>query len=232
MRIIPVIDLKAGEVVRGYKGERGAYAPIASPLAASSAPADVVAGFLRLHDFRIVYVADLDAIEGRAGHGATIEALARAFPDLRFWVDDGSADAARVAALRARGVEPVVGSESLASDGTTIALARECETVLSLDFRGENFLGPPALRENARFWPRRIVAMTLARVGAFEGPDLTLLARLAREAKERSLHAAGGVRDLADLEALAAVGVAGALVASALHDGRLSRGDLRRSAAL
>lgn len=69
--------------------------------------------------------------------------------------------------------------------------------------------------------------MTLARVGAFAGPDLALLSAVARRAPGREIYAAGGLRDARDLEALARIGVAGALVASALHDGRLSRDDLR-----
>lgn len=231
MRIIPVIDLKGGHVVRAYKGERAAYAPIVSPLAASSALQDVVAGFLRLHAFTTIYIADLDAIERCGGHGDAILALARAFPDVSFWVDAGAADAAHVAALRAQGVEPVIGSESLAANETTLALASERDAILSLDFRGERFLGPAALHADARLWPRRIIAMTLGRVGGFEGPDLDLLARLARRAEGRSLFAAGGVRDARDLEALARAGVAGALVASALHEGRLAPDDLHKIAA-
>ena len=64
----PVIDLKGGHVVRAFRGERASYAPIVTPLAASSAPQEVVAGFLRLHDFDTIYVADLDAIERRGDH--------------------------------------------------------------------------------------------------------------------------------------------------------------------
>jgi HisA/HisF family protein len=228
MQIIPVIDLKGGRVVRAVRGERAAYAPIVSPLAASSAPQDVVAGFARLFDFPIVYVADLDAIEGRRSHGETLAALARAFPQLSFWIDDGSADAERIAALRATGARPVIGSESLpAGEAPHI----DADAVLSLDFRGGRFLGPPALVDDARLWPRDVIAMTLARVGTFQGPDVDLISRLSRAADGRRLFAAGGVRDVRDLDALAHAGAAGALVASALHDGRLSRADLRRFAA-
>ncbi|BGE86224.1 MULTISPECIES: HisA/HisF-related TIM barrel protein [Methylosinus] len=229
MQIIPVIDLKGGRVVRAVRGERADYAPIVSPLAASSAARDVVAGFFRLFDFPILYVADLDAIEGRPGHGETLAALAHAFPQIALWVDDGSADANRIAALCAAGVRPVIGSESLpAGDAPRI----DAEAVLSLDFRGGRFLGPPALLDDVRLWPRDVIAMTLARVGSFEGPDVELISRLSRVAEGRRLFAAGGVRDAYDLDRLAEAGAAGALVASALHDGRLSVADLRRFAGL
>lgn len=228
MRIIPVIDLKGGHVVRAIRGERAAYAPIATPLAAGSAPEAVVAGFLRLFEFDTIYIADLDAIERRGDHAETILALARTFPQVSFWVDSGAAARSDGASLwRAFGLAnlaPVIGSESLAPDCAP-DLSHEARALLSLDFRGDNFLGPRALLDNPQLWPPRVIAMTLARVGAFAGPDLALLSSLAPFARE--LYAAGGLRDARDLDALAAIGVAGALVASALHDGRLSRADLR-----
>jgi uncharacterized protein related to proFAR isomerase len=90
VRIIPVIDLKAGNVVRAFRGERAAYAPIETPLAAGSAPGAIVAGFLRLFDFDTIYIADLDAIERCGDHAEAIDALARSFPQISFWVDSGS----------------------------------------------------------------------------------------------------------------------------------------------
>ncbi len=68
--------------------------------------------------------------------------------------------------------------------------------------------------------------MTLARVGAGQGPDYERLAGIIARAGGRRVHAAGGVRDAGDLHRLAEMGVAGVLLASALHDGRLSRADI------
>jgi phosphoribosylformimino-5-aminoimidazole carboxamide ribotide isomerase len=70
--------------------------------------------------------------------------------------------------------------------------------------------------------------MTLARVGANMGPDLDAISRVKARAVSREVFAAGGVRDDRDLKALADAGVAGALVASALHNRTLSRKDIRR----
>ena len=44
--------------------------------------------------------------------------------------------------------------------------------LLSLDFRGEGFRGPGDILDDAALWPRRVIVMTLARVGAAAGPDL------------------------------------------------------------
>jgi phosphoribosylformimino-5-aminoimidazole carboxamide ribotide isomerase len=68
--------------------------------------------------------------------------------------------------------------------------------------------------------------MTLARVGSGAGPDVDRLAAVRRIASGRRIYAAGGVRDAADLAALAHAGIAGALVATALHDGRLAGAEI------
>jgi phosphoribosylformimino-5-aminoimidazole carboxamide ribotide isomerase len=64
-------------------------------------------------------------------------------------------------------------------------------------------------------------------VGGGEGPDLRRLADIIARAGRRSVYAAGGVRDRADVEALRKVGAAGVLVASALHTNAIRAGDLQ-----
>ena len=100
--------------------------------------------------------------------------------------------------------------------------------MLSLDFRGDDFLGPAELLTEASLWPRRLIVMTLARVGSGAGPDLERLASVAARAGDRAIFAAGGVRGADDVAALAKAGIAGALVSTALHDGRLAPVDLQR----
>ena len=68
--------------------------------------------------------------------------------------------------------------------------------------------------------------MTLARVGSGSGPDLKRLAAIQAVASGRRVFAAGGMRNVADLLALKEAGIAGALVASCLHDGRLTGNDI------
>ena len=97
---------------------------------------------------------------------------------------------------------------------------------LSLDFRGPSFQGPPALLDDTDCWPQTVIAMTLARVGSGAGPDLDRLGGVRDAAPGRKVYAAGGVRDIDDLITLKRAGIAGALVASCLHDGRLRGGDI------
>jgi phosphoribosylformimino-5-aminoimidazole carboxamide ribotide isomerase len=228
MEIIPVIDLKGGAVVRARHGDRALYRPIETPLAATSNPVDVVAGLLRLHLFRTLYVADLDAIEGRGDAGACLDRIAERFPTLGLWVDDGCADRPSADTLLAKhaGASLVLGSESQRDTRLLGTLCDDPRVLLSLDFRGDAFQGPPALLADSSVWPTHLIVMTLARVGSGSGPDLDRLQEIIKRAGPRRVYAAGGLRDRGDLAALRAIGAAGVLVASALHDGRLSAEDL------
>lgn len=224
MDVIPVIDVRHGVAVHARQGRRDQYKPLETPLAQSSDPVAVARGLLSFFPFRAIYVADLDGIEGRGRREALAAGLTAAVPWVEFWIDDGgSADAAVASA----GVLRVIGSESLAEDDLE-RLRKEPggRFAISLDFRGDSFVGPQALLADAALWPERVIVMTLARVGAAEGPDLQGLSAIVARAGGRRVYAAGGVRHLADLKALRDAGAAGALVATALHAGTITAGDL------
>ena len=103
MQIIPVLDLKDGTVVRAQMGERDRYRPIETPLAPGGDPVDVARGLLSVHPFQTLYIADLDAIEGRGDNELAIGRLRQALPRMSLWVDNGIADPAdRPLGLRAR----------------------------------------------------------------------------------------------------------------------------------
>lgn len=226
MQLIPVVDLKGGCVVHARRGERDAYRPIRTPLAATSLPIDVVTGLLALAPFRTLYVADLDAIAGIGGHGEVIDGLKAAFPQLDLWVDAGEAhpDQVRARAAQGRGTS-VIGTESLPDVAAAGEVLAAEGVILSLDHDAAGPRGPAAVHDDPAFWPERVIVMTLARVGSGEGPDLAALERTAARAagmgRRPSLYAAGGVRGPEDLDRLAAAGAAGVLVATALHDGRI-----------
>ena len=223
--IVPVLDLRGGEVVHARAGDRANYRPLRSPLAPGSEPGAILAGLLALAPFRRFYIADLDAIEGSGSHRAVVAALARAHPGIEFWIDAGLTTAAAAAAMAGPGIVPVLGSETLAA-ADELSAGTQASCVLSLDFRGERFLGPEAVATRPELWPDRVIVMTLSRVGSGAGPDLARLGEVQRRAGPRHIFAAGGVRDAGDIARLDELGLAGALVATALHDGRLDRATL------
>ena len=140
------------------------------------------------------------------------------------WVDNGVADLSGAERwLDAQLGHLVVGSESQKDSVLLRRFRGDDRVILSLDYRDDTFMGPAALFDDKASWPSRIIAMTLARVGSATGPDTTRLAAIQASAPDKRLYAAGGIRDAADLDALARAGVAGALVAPSLHSGATHR---------
>ena len=216
-----MLDVLDGQVVRALRGERAAYRPIVSPLVAGSDPRRVAAALLARTRSKVLYVADLDALQGRPAQTDVCAQLLASDPALTLWLDAGLRDAAAAARLQAAfgaRVRPVFGSESLVD---AQALREFGQAILSLDSRLARPLDPAGIWTRPALWPDTLIAMTLDRVGARAGPDLAALASLRAQAPERRWIGAGGVRDASDLAAAAQAGAEGWLVASALHDGSL-----------
>jgi phosphoribosylformimino-5-aminoimidazole carboxamide ribotide isomerase len=225
--VIPVIDIRDGLVVRAVMGRRDMYRPIETPLSPSPDPLAVASGLLKLHAFAKLYIADIDAIEGGGDNTRIVAKLREQFPHIGMWTDNGVSAPNEVAQWLDGDLGTLVlGSESQVSGDTVRTFIDNPRIALSLDFRGAAFQGPPVLLDPSH-WPRRVIVMTLARVGAMEGPDFERLTALLARARgaNRLIYAAGGVRGVDDLARLANLGIAGALVASALHDGRLKESD-------
>jgi len=233
MEVIPVIDLKDGVVVHARMGMRSAYAPIETPLSPTSQPNDVARGMLSIFPFRKLYVADLDAIEHKGDNNAALRQLSAEYPDLVFWVDAGIADVYDAERWLEAGLgHLVLGSETQRDSELVNHLCRNERTILSLDFRGDAFLGPVSLLNDANTWPAKIIVMALAHVGSARGPDMDRLTAIKSRVVNRQIYGAGGVRDANDLALLARAGIAGALVATILHDGKLTGAQIARLSGL
>jgi phosphoribosylformimino-5-aminoimidazole carboxamide ribotide isomerase len=213
VRVVGVIDLKAGAAVHAVRGERERYRPLGDPLAIA-----------RRFGLDELYVADLDAIAGSGANNALIAALAR---EARVMVDAGVNEPEPARALLDLGVDRVVvGTETLADAD---AFARVPDAVLSVDLRDGRVLsrdprlaGMSALDAVARLHHtalREVIVLDLARVGTGAGPDVAPISAIQAAFPALELLAGGGVRDADDLRALEAAGAAGALVATALHRG-------------
>jgi phosphoribosylformimino-5-aminoimidazole carboxamide ribotide isomerase len=228
LRIIPVLDLKDGVIVRAAGGRRADYRPIVTPLSTTADIVDVARGMRSLHSFGTFYVADLDAIAGRPPNDAALARLSRLdAPDI--WLDAGFGDAGKLeAALGHASLSPVLGSESQVDDALLRRFQGHKKLILSLDFFADGFRGPPSFLDEPGLWPQTIIVMTLAQVGSGGGPDLALLKMIMAKAGKRQVVAAGGIRGEADIGALSELGVAAVLVATSLHEGALDRDALAR----
>ena len=231
MILIPVIDLMHGQVVRAVRGNRLAYQPVVSALCASSDPLTVAKTLCEHCATHQLYVADLDALLGRPAQLVALRLLLQGLPDMELWLDAGFASASAADALRAElgtlatRVVPVFGSESLASRGELerCFAAANADAVLSLDRRDGQRLDAAGCWEAPHLWPRRVIVMTLERVGSDAGPDLETLASVQLKSPSAFIVGAGGIRDSRDLARASEAGAGAWLVASALHDGRLPR---------
>jgi phosphoribosylformimino-5-aminoimidazole carboxamide ribotide isomerase len=218
MKLIPVIDLMNARVVTAKRGMRESYAPSDTPLCRSSRPQDVVSALLALHPFDTLYIADLDAIRGQGSNLDLIRRLYLDHPDIAFWVDNGLTDLEQLSGF----ARPVIGSESLIScEQLAHIIASLPSPLLSLDYLDEEFRGPVGLDRQVERWPEDIIVMTLSRVGTNGGPDLAALKQVSRLRSDIRLYAAGGIRNLQDLQQLHSFGAAGALLSTALHQGTI-----------
>src|SRR5207247_155558 len=87
MRVIPVLDLMNGVVVRGVAGRRSEYRPIRSQLAPDSNAATLARVLVGEFGFDTAYVADLDAIMQGQRNTNAWESIANA--GLKLWLDAG-----------------------------------------------------------------------------------------------------------------------------------------------
>jgi len=246
MRVIPVIDLLGGAVVRGIAGRRDQYRPIVSQIAADSRPATIAQVFAQDFGFDMAYVADLDAIlHGRPDVSAWQQIAAAG---LKLWLDAGigsstaAAEALRLLADAGIDARLVIGLESLESIAELVAIRELCGNqppIFSLDLQsGQPLtrieacqdLSPLELAQIAIVAGYRdLIVLDLADVGTSAGTRTLDLCREIRAlaVPPANLVAGGGVRSSADLHSLAQAGANAALVASALHDKRLTPADLR-----
>jgi HisA/HisF family protein len=252
-QVIPVIDVRHGQAVHAVAGDRANYQPLISPLCPDADPGSLASGYRKLFEFKTLYVADLDGIEGRGANLQLISKVSAPFETLCIWFDGGLSEPALsfikkpAHSLRA-GIAPetlhlyppakvvgtfVIGSETNVTGDILKSISAEAmkTLVLSLDFKKGAFDGDRSVLEIVPEWNGRIIVMTLDRVGTNGGPDLARLIEIIGQAKaSRGVFAAGGIRNLDDLKAVRDAGASGALIASALHAGQIKTGDLEEIA--
>jgi phosphoribosylformimino-5-aminoimidazole carboxamide ribotide isomerase len=240
MPVIPVVDLLGGVAVQAVRGQRERYQPVRSILAPGADLFGLAAALQAQTASQALYLADLDAILSGQGNWDTLGRLSRELP-CQLWVDagvSGPAGAERVLAAGAGRV--VVGTECLeelsALEAIGEAVSRD-KVLVSLDVLGGVVLskapglaGQPPLEGLASLagqgWSRFIL-LTLDGVGTGGGPDWGLLEASRRLLPKAVLIAGGGVSAMADVRRATALGLDGALVATALHRGWITARDLR-----
>lgn len=236
MELIPVMDLKQGQVVRGMAGERELYQPNRSRLMPGSDPVLTCRALLEQYRPSSLYLADLDGIAGGGVQTTLLEELATF--DVNIAVDAGTASLPHARRLLELGVHRViVALETLPRLDLVGRFVEELgadRVFFSLDLKDGKPLGAAAGRRQALEVVKEIVdlgvhqliVLDLAGIGKNRGvPTLSLCHSIKRRWPDVVVWTGGGVRSVADLHALAVARVDGAMVASALHDGGITPAD-------
>jgi phosphoribosylformimino-5-aminoimidazole carboxamide ribotide isomerase len=243
MRIIPVLDLLRGQAVHAIKGERAQYQPVKSVLCNSSDPLILARAFRDQLGMREIYVADLDAIQGldTPNHRDVITALAHQ-EEMDVILDAGVSDIDGAQRWLDHGVRKVIiGSETLRDLQTLRAIPgriRREQLTFSLDSRSGSILSQCAslaamnpvealelLQESG--W-KEIILLDLSRVGSGSGMDSSLAVRASARFPNLQLLVGGGMAKPEDLVSLKSAGIAGVLVATALHAGTIGAQNISR----
>jgi phosphoribosylformimino-5-aminoimidazole carboxamide ribotide isomerase len=239
MQIVPVVDIRNGVAVRAVAGNRGLYQPVKSQLADSAEPAIVLTALQKTFRCRTCYVADLDAIERQQLNCGTIAEMVRTGVSLI--MDGGVTTVEQIEGLFELGVDRVVLSSESINDLTQLESMIEpfepASLIFSIDLKNRNLLvsdpcwdGKPPI-EMARFvfelGLRQLIVLDLAAVGTGNGvPTLELCQQIKSLSSEITIISGGGVASGQCVAQAARAGLDGLLIASALHDGRLTKEDL------
>jgi HisA/HisF family protein len=233
LKVIPVVDILNGIVVHAVRGKRTEYQPLQSVLSKSVEPLEVAKAFRSL-GFTDLYIADLDAI---VDCSTNFQSLKKIFDEtgIKLWVDAGVTSIERAKKLLDSGVSKlIIGTETLqkksfVSEAATLFGRKK--VVISLDLKGEKILvklgfdgcnSPMCLlKDFKQMGISQVIVLDLSRVGSGEGINIDFLKRVIAEVNI-DVYVGGGVRDINDLLELRNMGVKGALVATALHSGRIS----------
>ncbi|HLG62296.1 MAG TPA: 1-(5-phosphoribosyl)-5-[(5-phosphoribosylamino)methylideneamino]imidazole-4-carboxamide isomerase [Ktedonosporobacter sp.] len=225
MIILPAIDIKDGRCVRLYQGD------YARSTVYDSDPVQVAlrwqtAGASWLH------IVDLDgAAAGYPVNVALIKKI-RAATTLHIELGGGMRSLEHIEHTLELGVDRVVLGTVAITDRALLqeAIRRWGERIaVGLDAR-DGWVAIAGWRETSRVMAttlaaelsaigvQRFIYTDIARDGALVGPNLSALREM-QGATPRPLIASGGVSSLADLRALAELGVEGAIVGKAIYTG-------------
>ena len=238
MKVIPAIDLLDGKVVRLHEGRRDRVTVF------HDAPWELVRGFADAGAER-VHVVDLEgAFSGRAGHDDHIRRILAASP-VPVQVGGGIRDLAAVEAVFAAGAERVVLGTSAVKHaafvedacrrypGRIIVAVDARDGVVAIEgwVEASDVTAVELGRRAAGWGAAGLLYTDISRDGTHAGPNLAATVALAEAiARAAASHppgmprceviASGGVASLDDVRALAAAGIAAAVVGRALYDGR------------
>jgi phosphoribosylformimino-5-aminoimidazole carboxamide ribotide isomerase len=219
MDLVLAMDLKGGLVVHGKSGRREGYRPLDWGCSPTADPV----GFVKAIAPNYLYIADLDRIGGAGSHDRTVQECARLVSGC--YVDRGCRSPDDL--LFGYHVTNVIGTETAGGD-----LSGYEGGFLSLDLKEGQVIpsgrDPAGMLRQANGWKfSGCIVLNIGAVGTESGLDREMLESL-RSAYHRKLFWGGGVASPDDLSLLCDAGFDGAIVATALHRGKIPLAWVRR----
>ena len=232
-RLIFVLDLLDGVVVHAKRGEREKYEPVHlfSSIVGSSDPVRIMEE-LKPAD---VYIADLNRLMGTGSNKGIIKEIRDTNRKARIMVDYGvkTADDLEEAAEAGIADSIILGTETASMELIDVVSKNDnldISVSVSVDLFNKRVLTKdkhvqtdPLLlinELNEYRGVRDVIVLELDRVGTKSGIDFDFLAR-AVDASEHNILCGGGVSGCEDVDKMQEIGVKGALVATAVHDGSI-----------
>ena len=238
MKLIPAIDIKDGACVRLYQGDFDDVTVYGND------PAAIARQYGQLKP-ALLHIVDLDgAAAGRPVNGELIQRIADT-AGCPIQTGGGLRDESSVEALLRNGASRVVlGSMAVTDPCLTTGLMSHFgaeSIVLALDVRSRDgqfrvcthgwtqeseITLQQILRDYLPRGLRHVLITDIERDGAMRGPNVNLYRSLVGEFPSLLIQASGGIRDAADLHALATCGVAAAISGKALLDDRIDNTEM------
>jgi phosphoribosylanthranilate isomerase len=228
LELLPAVDVAGGQAGQLVQGVAGWEKRFGDPLEAALRWQEAGAEWIHL--------VDLDAAFGR-GHNRELLASIIGRLDVRVELSGGIRDDESLAAAMATGCRRVnIGTAALEEpEWCAAAIATWGDRVaVGLDVRGRTLAARGWTREGGDLYEvlarleaegcARYVVTDVNKDGMLQGPNLQLL-RDVCAVTDRPVVASGGITELADLEALAGLvgdGVEGAIIGTALYEGRFT----------
>ncbi len=223
-RIIFVLDILNGTAVHAVRGERSKYKPVTgSSICVSSSPFEFISALAP----REVYIADLDRLQHQ---GDNFELIEKISGKTRTMADIGAENMNDVEKCAKIADTVILGTETASLDLIEKAAVRFSGRInVSIDMKNWKVL---AKDRNMDVEPvelvkrlndheiRDIIILELTRVGTCAGIDECFLRDIAAVSSHNVL-VGGGIKDMDDIEALKRIGMSGALVATAVHNGKI-----------
>ena len=228
LELLPAVDIADGQAVQLVQGVAGSEKLFGDPVAAALRWQEAGAEWIHL--------VDLDAAFGR-GHNRDLLATIVGTLDIKVEMSGGIRDDESLEAAMATGCRRVnIGTAALETpEWCARAIAAWGDRVaVGLDVRGRTLAARGWTREGGDIYDvlarldqegcARYVVTDVAKDGMLQGPNLQLLKDVCAET-DRPVVASGGITELDDLRALMGLvgdGVEGAIVGTALYEGRFT----------